>query len=163
MPARPLVLVFLLLCVYPPLHARSKHLIVTGKLIEVPSGGADPVAWAIQLNPVITMAGRQLSALEIKTPHPEKLEPLRDEFVQAKGILTPINGFDSADPPVLELSSIHSVKSNHADKDHCKLCFWTSLANFFSVSFEREQLTLSSLDDPGWPNDVSHRGLRGFT
>jgi len=134
MPARPLVLIFFLLCVYLPLHGRSRHLIVTGKLIEVSSGGADPVAWAIQLNPVITIAGRQLSALEIKTAHPEKLEPLQDEFVQAKGTLSTIDGSDSADCPVLELSSIHSVKSNHPDKDHSKLCFWTSLAKSFSFS-----------------------------
>jgi hypothetical protein len=133
-PARPLVFAFLLLCVYLPLHAKSKHLIVTGKLIEVSSGGVDPVAWAIQLNPVITIAGRQLSALEIKTPHPEKLEPLQDEFVQAKGTLTSINGIDSADRPVLELSSIHAVKYNHPGKDHTKLSLWTSLADFFSFS-----------------------------
>jgi hypothetical protein len=133
-PARPLVFAFLLLCVYPTVQGRSKHLIVTGKLIEVSSGGADPVVWAIQLNPVITVAGRQLSSLEIKTPHPEKLKPCQDEFVQAKGTLATINGMDSGDRPILELSSIHSVKYNNPDKDHSKLSFWTSLANFFSLS-----------------------------
>jgi hypothetical protein len=131
---RPLVFAFFLLSVYPPLQGKSKHLIVTGTLMEVSSGGADPCAWAIQLNPVITVAGRQLSSLEIKTSHLEKLKSRQDEFVQAVGTLTAIKGLDSGDRPALELSSIHTVKYRNPGKDHSKLSFWASLANFFSLS-----------------------------
>jgi len=129
-PARILAFLLTLLCVYLPLHARSKHLIVTGKLIEV-SAAAQPVAWAIQLNPVITIDGRQLSSLEIKTPHPQKLESLQDAFVQAKGTLITDDSTDAAIIPVFELASIHSVKYNNPDKDNSKLSFWSSLSNFF--------------------------------
>jgi hypothetical protein len=130
-PARILAFLLTLLGIYLPLHARSKHLIVTGKLIEVSADAAEPAAWAIQLNPVITIEGRQLSTLEVKTPHPQKLESLQDAFVQAKGTLLTDNTTDAALFPVLELVSIHSVKYNNPDKDNAKLSFWTSLSNFF--------------------------------
>jgi hypothetical protein len=132
-PARPFVFAVVLLCLYLPLHARSKQLIVTGKLTELSASGAVP-AWAIQLNPVIIVDGRQLSTLEIKTPHPAKLESLQDAFVQAKGMLITAASTGAAAVPVLELSSIHSVKYNNPDKDGAKFSFWSSLANFFSLS-----------------------------
>jgi len=125
--------IVLSLCVCPPLHAKTKHLTVTGKLTQLAITGSDSAgAWALQLNPVITIDGHQLSNLEIKTPHPQKLEPLQDEFVQATGVLTITNSGSSA--PVLKLSSIHSVKYNNPDVDKSKTSFWSSVVNFFSLS-----------------------------
>jgi len=125
--------VVLSLCVYLPLHAKTKHLTVTGKLTQLATTDTDSAgAWALQLNPVITVDGRQLSNLEIETPHPQKLEPLQDEFVQATGALTIANSGSSA--PVLKLSSIHSVKYNNPDADKSKASFWSSVVNFFSFS-----------------------------
>lgn len=134
-PTRILAFLLALLCVYLPLHARPKHLIVTGKLIEVSASSTEAVAWALQLNPVITIDGRQLSTLEIKTPRPQKLESLQDAFVQAKGTLKTDDATDAGIFPVLQLSSIHSVKYNNPDKpdkNNSKLSFWSSLSNFFT-------------------------------
>ena len=126
-------LVFLSFCASTLLPAHSRRITVTGKLTQLASTGSDSEgAWALQLNPVITVDGRQLSNLEIRTPHRQKLEPLQDEFVQATGILTITNSGSSA--PVLKLSSVHSVKYNNPDADKSKASFWSSVVNFFSLS-----------------------------
>lgn len=134
-PARLCAFVAFALCLYLPLHAKSRHLTVTGKLMQVAIAGSDSASgWTLQLNPVITLDGRQLGSLEIKTPHPQKLDPLQDEFVQASGTLTIINAGSSSECPVLKLASIHSVKYNNPGDDKPKASFWSSVANFFSLS-----------------------------
>ena len=134
-PGRLCAFVVLAFSVYLPLHAKSKHLTVTGKLMQIATAGSDSAnGWALQLNPVITVGGRQLSSVEIKTPHPEKLDSLQDEFVQASGTLTIVNPGSSVECPVLKLASIHSVKYNNPGDDKPKASFWSSVANFFSLS-----------------------------
>ena len=132
-PAR-LFLVVILFCVYLPLHARSKHLIVLGKLTQAAAPNGDSSTWCLQLNPVITVDGRQLSFLEIKTDHPQKLELLQDAYVQAKGTLLTSDAADTSAVPILKLSSVHSVKYNNPDKEKPKSSLWSSVANFFSTS-----------------------------
>ena len=129
--ARLSTFLFVLLCVYLPLHAKSKHLIVLGKLTQA---SGDSSSWCLQLNPVIIIDGRQLSFLEIKTDHPQKLESLQDVYVQAKGTLITADSADATAVPVLKLSSVHSVKYNNPDKDKPKSSLWSSVANFFSIS-----------------------------
>jgi len=134
-PARFCAFILLAFCVYLPLHAKSKHLTVTGKLTQLSATGSDSdAAWALQLNPVITVDGRQISNLEIKTPHPEKLDSLQDEFVQATGTLTVAVGDASGDYPILKLSSVHSVRYNNPTKDKPKSSVWSSVVNFFALS-----------------------------
>jgi len=127
-PARRLAIVLALFCAYLPLHARARHLIVTGRLTQLDTDST----WAIQLNPVITVDGRQVSFLVITTPNPQKLEPLQNELVQAAGTFSTVNTGHTGDCPALRLSSVRSVKYNNPDKDKPKLSFWASVANFFS-------------------------------
>jgi len=132
-PARLSTVLLVLLFLYLPLHARSKQLIVLGKLTQASAASGEPSTWYLQLNPVIIVGGRQLSSLEIKTPHPQRLATLQDEFVQAKGTLV-TTGADALEVPVLELSSVHSVKYNNPakDPDKPKSSLWSSITNFFS-------------------------------
>jgi len=132
-PARLFVFV-VLFCVYLPLHARSKQLTVLGKLTQTAAASGDSFSWCLQLNPVIIVDGRQLSVLEIKTDHPQKLEPFQDAYVQAKGTLVTGDAADTSAAPILKLSSVHSVKYNNPDKDKPKSSLWSSVANFFSTS-----------------------------
>jgi len=125
--------IIVLFLAYLPLHAKAKHLIVTGKLTEV-STSTGLSTWAIQLNPVITLNGRQLSTLEVKTSHPHKLESLEDSFVQAKGTLISSDGADTSSVPTLKLSSVHSVKYNNPDKEKPKVSAWSAVINFFALS-----------------------------
>lgn len=133
-PARLFVFSSVLLLVYLPLHAKSKHLIVLGKLTQTSSTNGESSGWCLQLNPVITVDGRQLSFVEIKTSHPQKLESLQDEFVQAKGTLVTRHSAGAGDMPILQLSSVHSVKYNNPDKDKPKSSLWSSVSNFFSFT-----------------------------
>jgi len=133
-PARFCAFLVLSLCVCLPLHAKSRQLTVTGKLMQLTANSSDSASWALQLNPVITVEGRQLSNLEIKTPHPQKLQSLQDEFVQASGSLSITITESSGERPILKLSSIRTVKYNHPDSEKPKASFWSSLVNFFSLS-----------------------------
>ncbi|HTZ32682.1 MAG TPA: hypothetical protein VMH31_09505 [Methylomirabilota bacterium] len=132
-PARLSTVLFALLLVYLPLHARSRQLTVLGKLTQTSAANGDSSTWFLQLNPVIIVGGRQLSSLEIKTPHPQRLASLQDEFVQAKGTLL-ATGAGALDVPVFELSSVHSVKYNNPakDQDKPKSSLWSSITAFFS-------------------------------
>jgi hypothetical protein len=133
-PARLFVIALVVLCLFLPLAAKSNKLIVTGTLEQVMAIGGESTGWAIQLNPVIIVGGRQISSLELKSPDTHKLASLREKFVQAKGTLTTVQGVETGDRPVLELSSIHVVKTNNPQNDKNKLSFWDSVANFFSLS-----------------------------
>jgi len=132
-PAR-LVLFLILLCVCVPLQAKPKHLTVLGKLTQATASSGGGSGWCLQLNPVITVDGRQLSFLEIQTDHPQKLESLQDAFVQAKGTLITGDTADADGVPILKLSSVHSVKYNNPYKDKPKTSLWSSVANFFWTS-----------------------------
>ena len=133
-PTRLFLFLSILVLAYIPLHARSEHLIVLGKLTEASATDGASSSWCLQLNPVITVDGRQISVLELKTSHPQKLASLQDEFVQAKGTLINGDGSHPVDIPVLKLSSVHSVKYNNPDKEKPKTSLWSSIANFFSFS-----------------------------
>ena len=133
-PGRTLGFAFLLLSLCLPLQAKSKHLTVTGKLTHAMAIGAESTGWSLQLNPVITVDGHQLSSLEIETAHADKLQSLQDRFVEASGTLVILTGVETGDRPVLHLSSIHSVKSNNPESEKSKISFWSALLNFFFLS-----------------------------
>jgi uncharacterized protein involved in outer membrane biogenesis len=133
-PAGTLGFALLLLSLCLPLHAKSKHLTVTGKLTHGMTVGAESTGWSIQLNPVITVDGRQLSSLEIETSHAGKLQSLQDRFVEASGTLVILTGVETGDRPVLHLSSIHTVKTNNPEAEKSKLSFWSAVLSFFSLS-----------------------------
>jgi hypothetical protein len=107
---------FLLLCSPFAVSAdsfalKSKRLTVLGVLLQDPAGGAGPLDWSLQLNPVIMLGGTQISSLEIRSSDTQKLRPLEDKFVQATGKLTMLAGASAAQRPVFELSSIKEHKS----------------------------------------------------
>jgi len=103
-------IVLFALCVIFPLSAKSKKLTVMGKLTRVMAIGAESTGWAIELNPVITLDGRQISSLEIQSSDTPKLESLKDHSVEAKGTLTYVSGTEVSPHPVLQLSSIKALK-----------------------------------------------------
>jgi hypothetical protein len=116
-PAR-VVVCFLLLffCVSTLLPARSRKITVTGKLTRAVDIGAESSGWSLNLNPVLEFDGQQLSAVDVKCSHPQKLENLDEEFVRATGTLTYSTGPDTAQRPVLDLSSIKEIKHSAKDK-----------------------------------------------
>ena len=91
------------------LLVKSKTLTVLGTLTDEITGDAEG-GWALQLNPVIMVDGRQISALEIKSADKHKLLPLADKFVEARGKLTLVIKGENSRAPVFELWSIKEHK-----------------------------------------------------
>jgi len=100
---------FLLLLAFP-LHAQTKKITVLGTLTRVMAIGAETSGWSIELNPVLTIDGHQLSSLEVKSSDPKKLEKLENQTVKATGKLTYTTGVETGQRPILNLSSIKLVK-----------------------------------------------------
>lgn len=93
-----------------PVFAKTKKLTVMGKLTRVMAVGGESTGWAIELNPVITLDGQQISSLEIHSSDRQKLESLKDQLVEAKGELTYVSGAETPPRPALQLSSIKARK-----------------------------------------------------
>jgi hypothetical protein len=116
-------LVFFLLCAVanPSYPNKSDKLTVMGKLSRVMAIGAETTGWAIDLNPVLTVNGKQVSSLEVKFSNPKKLEALENKKVKATGTLSNAVGVETGERPVLTISSIKEIKEkppkDNADKD----------------------------------------------
>jgi len=111
--ARPAAfLALLLFCLSPNLHAQSDKdkLTVMGKLTRVMAIGGETSGWAIELNPVLTVQGKQVSSIEVVAVDAKKLEPLENKIVKAKGTLSNASGVETGQRPILTLSSIKPVK-----------------------------------------------------
>ena len=102
--------ILLLFCASFPSIGKSKKLTVLGTLTEDTPSPANNLGWTIQLNPVIMVDGRQITALEIKSSDAHRLVPLEDKFVQATGTLIFISSAESDQCPIFELSSIKEHK-----------------------------------------------------
>jgi hypothetical protein len=90
--------------------SQSDKLTVMGKLTHVMAIGAETSGWAIELNPVLTVQGKQVSSLEVKTTNTRKLESLENKTVRATGTLSNAIGVETGQRPVLNLSSIKPIK-----------------------------------------------------
>ena len=86
---------------------KSRRLTVLGTLTDnMTVVGAESSGWTIQLNPVISVDGKLISSIQIKSSNNRQLESLEDKFVQAKGRLTLVSGIEIEQRPVFEVSSI---------------------------------------------------------
>jgi hypothetical protein len=92
------------------LPAQTDKLTVMGKLTRVMAIGGESSGWAIELNPVLTVRGKQVSSLEVKASTPQKLEALENKTVKAVGKLSNAVGVETGERPVLTLSSIKEIK-----------------------------------------------------
>jgi hypothetical protein len=114
-------LAFFLLYAIPSLPNKSDKLTVMGKLSRVMAIGAETSGWAIDLNPVLTVNGKQVSSLEVKFSNSKKLEALENKKVKATGTLSNAVGVETGERPVLTISSIKEIKEkppkDNPDKD----------------------------------------------
>jgi len=91
------------------LSAEDK-LTVMGKLTRIMAIGGETSGWAIELNPVLTVEGKQVSSIEVVVVDSKKLEPLENKTVKAVGRLSNAYGVETGQRPVLTVSSIKPVK-----------------------------------------------------
>jgi hypothetical protein len=101
---------FFLLCFTPSLRAQTDKLTVQGRLTRVMAIGGETSGWAIELNPVLTVNGKQVSSMEIVYVDTKKLEAFENKTVKATGKLSNALGVETGQRPVLTLNSIKPVK-----------------------------------------------------
>jgi hypothetical protein len=130
----------LLLCVFLPLHAKSKKLTVTGKLTRTMAIGAETSGWLIELNPAITLDGKQLTSLEVQSSDTQKLESLNGQWVQAKGTLSSISGVETGARTILQVSSVKGIKQPQGQKS------WQQLISRPPASFWRRNSSSLTCD-----------------
>ncbi len=92
------------------LPAQTDKLTVMGKLSRVMAVGAETSGWAIELNPVLTVGGKQVVSIEVKASNPKMLEALDGKTVRAVGKLSHALGVETGERPVLTISSVKEVK-----------------------------------------------------
>ncbi len=90
--------------------AKSDKLTVQGKLTRIMAIGGESSGWAIELNPAMTVEGRQVSSMEVVYVDSQKLEALANKTVKATGTLSNVTGIETGQRPVLNLSSIKAIK-----------------------------------------------------
>ena len=84
---------------------------LTGTLTRAMAIGGESTGWSIQVDPEITVDGKQVHSIEISSKDAQNLEKLKDKRVKATGKLTHKHGVETGDRAVLEVSSIKESKA----------------------------------------------------
>jgi len=87
----------------------KKPIKISGKLSRVMAIGGESTGWMVNLEPKVTVDGKNLESVEIDYTKTEKLEKLENKMVVAKGKLTVRHGTERGDRQVLEVSSIKEM------------------------------------------------------
>ena len=89
---------------------KSDKLTLQGQLTRVMAIGGETSGWAIELNPVLEVHGKQVSSIEVVALDSKKLEALENQTVKAKGMLSNVTGIETGQRPVLNVTSIKAIK-----------------------------------------------------
>ena len=89
---------------------KSDKISVTGKLTRILAIGAETSGWAVELNPPLSVNGKDVSSIEIVVADSKKLESFENKTVTAKGTLSNASGVETGERPVLNVSSIKVAK-----------------------------------------------------
>jgi hypothetical protein len=92
------------------LVAKSRKIVALGKLTRFTAVGGESMGWRIELSPVITADGKQISIIEVKVSNTKWLEALENKTVRAKGTLTYTTGPETGERPVLDLACSKDIK-----------------------------------------------------
>jgi len=110
--ARPVAgLVLALAGVYLQAQATQQEITVTGRLARAMAIGAETTGWVLELEPAITVGGKQLNLIQVSYPKTKKLEKLANKRVSATGTLGRQSGVETGEQPVLSISSIKEAES----------------------------------------------------
>lgn len=99
---------------------KSDKLTVQGKLTRIMAIGGESSGWAIELNPALTVEGKEVSSIEIVYVDSSRLEALANKTVKATGTLSNVTGVETGQRPVLNLSSIKAIKQKPTKDDSPK-------------------------------------------
>ena len=105
--------VLLLICsslAFAQTTAPKNKVQVTGKLTRAMAIGGESTGWSVELNPAVTILGKDHNTLEISYPKTQTLEKLANKMVVVKGTLTTQSGVERGEREVLNVSSIKEAK-----------------------------------------------------
>jgi hypothetical protein len=98
-----------LLCVCPQAQTEVQKVTVTGKLTRVMAIGGESTGWAIEVDPGVTIDGKELHSVEVSYRKTAKLEKLENKRVAVTGKVVHRKGVETGDRMVLEATSIKEV------------------------------------------------------
>jgi heat shock protein HslJ len=103
-------LMLLLAGAYSQAQQPGQEISVTGRLARAMAIGAESTGWVLELEPAITVNGKQLNLIQVSYPKTKKLEKLADKRVIVTGKLGQKTGVETGDQPVLSVSSIKETE-----------------------------------------------------
>ena len=83
---------------------------VMGKLTRMMAIGGESTGWAIEVDPGVTIDGKELHSVEVSYKKTVKLEKLENKRVAATGKMAHRQGVETGDRMVLEATSIKEAK-----------------------------------------------------
>jgi heat shock protein HslJ len=93
-------------------HSPEQQITVTGKLARAMAIGAESTGWVIELQPAVSIGGKEITSIQVSYPKTAKLEKLADKRVNATGTLGQQTGVETGEQPVLRVSSIKQVEAS---------------------------------------------------
>lgn len=92
-------------------QAKEPKTTVTGKLTRVMAMGGESTGWEIQFEPDATIAGKQVSSVEVEYHKLKRLERLENKLVKATGVITHKQGVERGERTILVVSAMKESAS----------------------------------------------------
>jgi heat shock protein HslJ len=99
-------LILTLASVYSQAQPAEQEVIATGKLVRAMAIGAESTGWVLELEPAITIGGKQIDSIQVSYRKTGKLEKLANKRVTATGKIGQQTGVETGAQPVFRVSSI---------------------------------------------------------
>jgi heat shock protein HslJ len=99
-------LILALASVYLQAQPAEQEITATGKLVRAMAIGGESAGWMLELEPAITIRGKQVNSIQVSYAKTGKLEKLANKRVKATGKLGQQTGVETGERPVLRVSSI---------------------------------------------------------
>ncbi len=100
----------MLLCAGLQAQTDVQKVTVMGKLTHVMAIGGESTGWAIEVDPGVTIDGKELHSVEVSYKKTARLEKLENKRVAATGKVDHRKGVETGDRMVLEATSIREAK-----------------------------------------------------
>jgi heat shock protein HslJ len=104
-----LILVFA--SVYLQAQPPEQEITATGKLVRAMAIGGESTGWVLELEPAITIGGKQVNSIQVSYRKTGKLDKLANKRVTATGKLGQQTGVETGEQPVLRVSSIKETET----------------------------------------------------
>lgn len=109
-------LILALASVYMQAQPAQPEITATGKLVRAMAIGAESTGWVLELDPAITIGGKQVNSIQVSYRKTASLEKFADKRVTITGKLGQQTGVETGEQPVLRVSSIKEADAAATSK-----------------------------------------------